>query len=69
MLPTGLQLKKFVSPKKVAFQLEKLNLQDQLATFHKILGKEFETKKSRSKSSSLKTNRVKKNKTKKNGKE
>lgn len=49
MLPLGLKILPVPSVKKVAFQLEKLDLEEELSTFYKILGVPYERKRSQSK--------------------
>jgi hypothetical protein len=49
MLPLGLKIDPVQSAKKVAFQLEKLDLEEELSTFYKILGMPYERKRRQSK--------------------
>ena len=54
MLPLGLKIQPVQSVKKVAFQLEKLDLEEELSTFYKILGMPYERKRRQSKRKQVK---------------
>ena len=49
MLPLGLQLRPVESVKKMIFQLEKVDLEDQVSGFYKIMGMPYERKRRQTK--------------------
>lgn len=58
MLPLGLQIRPVKSPKKVVFELEKVDLEDQVSGFYKILGLPYERKRRQTKRRQNKTKRT-----------
>lgn len=62
MLPLGLQIRPVKSAKKVVFELEKVDLEDQVSGFYKILGLPYERKRRQTKRRRNKTTRTVKRK-------
>ena len=62
MLPLGLQIRPVKSPKKVVFELEKVDLEDQVSVFYKILGLPYERKRRQTKRRQNKAKRTLKRK-------
>ena len=62
MLPLGLQIRPVKSPKKVVFEVEKVDLEDQVSVFYKILGLPYERKRRQTKRRENKTKRTVKRK-------
>ena len=62
MLPLGLQIRPVKSPKKVVFELEKVDLDDQVSVFYEILGLPYERKRRQTKRRQNKAKRTVKRK-------
>jgi hypothetical protein len=66
MLPLGLQIRPVDSVKKMIFQLEKVDLEDQVSGFYKIMGMPYERKRRQTKRQKNKSTKTLKRTLKKN---